>query len=194
MIALYLSHPQVIQDPATPVTAWSLSPQGRARLIAPWAARITRIFASPEAKALETAALLRPDLPPEIHDDLSENHRPHYLPPKAFERAADAFFADPQTAQNGWEPAATAQARILAAFLRLTAKLTAPRTSPPLDGPALFCGHGAVGTLLHQALSQTPISRQGDQPQGGGNLYAIDLITRRPLSNWTPIETWTWPG
>ena len=182
---LYLSHPQVIQDPATPVTRWRLSPQGRARLHAPWAHRITRIFSSPETKALETAQALRPDLPPEIHADLSENHRPHYLPPEEFEAAADAFFAHPQTAQNGWEPAAQAQSRILAAFLRLTQGGTAP---------VLFSGHGAVGTLLHQALSGQPISRRGDQAQGGGNLYAIDPQTRRPLCAWTPIEIWTWPA
>jgi broad specificity phosphatase PhoE len=185
MIALYLSHPQVLQDPAIPVTQWALSPQGRARLTAPWAGRITRIFSSPETKALQTAAALRPDLPPEIHDDLSENHRPHYLPPAAFEQAADAFFAHPATSQNGWEPAAQAQSRILQAFHRLSQGLTAP---------ALFTGHGAVGTLLHQALSGHPISRGGDQPGGGGNLYAIDLTTGRPLCAWTPIESWIWPA
>jgi broad specificity phosphatase PhoE len=185
MIALYLSHPQVTVDPTTPVPLWSLSPQGRARLQAlPWTARLTAIFSSPETKALQTAALLRPDLAPHIDPDLAENHRAAFLPPPAFEAAADAFFAQPDHPPQGWESARAAQTRIRTAFDRLTQGVTTP---------ILFSGHGAVGTLLHQSLSQTPISRQGDQPQGGGNLFAIDLATRRPLTPWTPLESWTSP-
>ncbi len=183
-LALYLSHPEVVQDATLPVTQWRLSPEGRARLRAPWAGWIAAIFCSPEVKALQTAAALRPDLTPIIDPDLAENHRPHYLPPPAFEAAADAFFADPDRSHDGWEPARAAQSRILAAFLR--------HASTP--GPILFTGHGAVGTLLHQALSGHPISRTGDQPPGGGNLYAIDLATMRPLSSWTPLELWRWPA
>lgn len=185
MIAVYLSHPEVTVDPATPVPLWSLSPKGRARLASlPWVRHLGAIFSSPETKALQTATLLRPDLVPTVDADLSENHRAGFLAPPAFEAAADAFFAAPDAPPPGWESARAAQARIRAAFDRLTRGLARP---------ALFSGHGAVGTLLHQSLSGQPISRRGDQPPGGGNLYAIDLVTRRPLSPWTPLETWAWP-
>lgn len=186
MQALYLSHPQVRIDPTRPVPDWSLSDEGRARLAAvaarPWVARVTRVFSSTEAKALETAALLRPDLAAEAHADLGENDRSAtgFLPGPAFEAAANAFFAHPDSSFRGWETARAAQARIVAAVRRCLADQA---------GVVLFVGHGAVGTLLRQALTGAPISRRGDQPAGGGNLFAI-----RPLDpvkgGWTALEAW----
>lgn len=185
MQALYLSHPQVEIDPARPVTDWGLNDQGRARLAAvtarPWVARFAKVYSSPEAKALQTAALLRPDLPADIHADLGENDRSAtgYLPPPAFEAAADAFFAHPDVSHHGWETARAAQTRIVAAVRRCLSGHNAP---------VLFVGHGAVGTLLRQALTGEPISRRGDQPAGGGNLFAFGPDRASP--GWTQMEAW----
>ena len=185
MQALYLTHPQVDIDPTRPVPDWGLNATGRARLAAiatrPWVARITRICSSPEAKSLQTAALLRPDLPAETHADLGENDRSAtgFLPPPAFEAAADAFFANPETSFRGWETARAAQTRILAAVRRCLAGQS---------GAVLFVGHGAVGTLLMQALTGQPISRRGDQPAGGGNVFAFGPDRASP--GWTAMEDW----
>jgi len=186
MQALYLTHPQVQIDPTRRVPDWGLSNLGRARLAdltdRPWVARITRVFTSTEVKALETAALLRPDLPAEPHADLGENDRSAtgYLPGPAFEAAADAFFAHPDTSFRGWETARAAQTRIVAAVRCCLAGQT---------GVVLFVGHGAVGTLLRQALTGAPISRRGDQPAGGGNLFSVQPFD--PVrGGWTALEAW----
>lgn len=187
MLALYLTHQQVTVDPCCPVPDWGLSDIGRARVAVvaprPWVARITCVFTSTEAKSRETAALLRPDLPAQGHADLGENDRSAtgYLTPPAFEAAADAFFAHPDSSFCGWETARTAQTRIVAAVRRCLVGR---------DGPALFVGHGAVGSVLRQALTGAPISRRGDQPAGGGNLFAIRLADLAASGGWTPMEAW----
>ncbi len=186
MQALYLTHPQVDIDPSRPVPAWGLNAQGRARLAAvaprPWVAGITKVFSSTEAKALQTAALLRPDLTAEAHADLGENDRSAtgYLPGPDFEAAADAFFAHPDTSFRGWETARAAQTRIVAAVRRCLSGQT---------GAVLLVGHGAVGTLLRQALTGGAISRRGDQPAGGGNLFAFRLDDP-VITGWTAMEAW----
>ncbi|MEO8241319.1 MAG: histidine phosphatase family protein [bacterium] len=192
MLALYLTHPQVTIDPARPVAQWGLNEIGRARLSAlaarPWLARITRILSSSETKATQTAALLRPDLPVEIHADLGENDRTAtgFLPGAAFETAADAFFAHPDASFRGWETARTAQNRVLTTVRRCL-------TGHGHDHPVLFVGHGAVGTLLRQALAKEPISRRGDQPAGGGNIFAFHLADMSILAGWAAMEAWQWP-
>lgn len=187
-IAYYISHPEVVIDPAVPVAKWSLSPVGRERLAAVanerWVRSITRIVSSDETKAVETADILaqalgaRVDVPP----DLGENDRSAtgFLSPPEFDATADAFFANPETSIRGWERAIDAQARIVRA---VTAALDAHDPAFPIA----FCGHGGVGTLLYCALAGVPIDRRHDQPRGGC-VMAIDQATRRPLFGWTPLE------
>ena len=63
MYALYVTHPEVVQDPAVPVPQWSLSPLGRSRADRfakhPLALGLRRIVSSPETKARELADLTR---------------------------------------------------------------------------------------------------------------------------------------
>ncbi|WP_411034688.1 histidine phosphatase family protein [Shinella sp. BYT-45] len=190
MFALYITHPQVAIDPAVPVPEWSLSERGRARArIAAgsgWARRIGRFVASTERKATETADILSAGrLPVETDPDMGENDRSAtgFLPPDAFEAAADEFFARPETSFRGWERAADAQARIVAAVERVLAG-----HDPAV--PIAFVGHGGVGTLLKCHLKGTPIRRDGDQPAGGGNLFAFRLADRTVTCDWTPMESW----
>ena len=60
--ALYVTHPQVVQDPAVPVPRWGLSALGRERserfAAHPLALACRRIVSSPETKALELADIL----------------------------------------------------------------------------------------------------------------------------------------
>ncbi|MEM6309309.1 MAG: histidine phosphatase family protein [Pseudomonadota bacterium] len=186
--ALYLNHPQVIQDPAIPVPDWPLNKIGRARVGALAAsdalADVSHVFSSTEQKARDTATPLAQalGLVPVFDPEMGENDRSAtgYLHGVAFEAHADAFFAAPDVSVRGWETARDAQMRIVNAVDR------ALRTT---HGDVLFVGHGAVGTLLWCALSGVDISREHDQgPGGGGNWFAFDLDKRQPLSAWRPME------
>ena len=187
-LAYYVSHPEVVIDPAVPVPQWPLSAIGRARLVAiagePWVMSIFRIVSCDETKAIETAAVLADasGAPVEIRSDMGENDRSAtgFLPPPEFEATANAFFAAPKSSIRGWERAIDAQARIVRA---VTAVLDAHDPSKPIA----FSGHGGAGTLLYCALAGLPIDRRHDQTRGGCAI-AIDLATRRPLFGWVPLE------
>ena len=96
-----------------------------------------------------------------------------------FEATADHFFAEPERSSAGWETAAAAQARIVAAVERVVAE------SPP--GDVAIVSHGAVGTLLQCALRGEPITRALDQP-GQGHWFAFERSTRRVLHGWRRID------
>lgn len=189
MIAFYLTHPQVAIDPSVPVPDWSLSPQGRSRVVAalekPWFQAIGRIVSSAERKAVETAQLVGETIgvPVDVKPDMHENDRSAtgFIPPERFEAAADAFFAAPDDSWKGWETARAAQSRIVAAVAKAFNEKT--------DSPMLLVGHGAVGTLLKCHIAGRPISRREDQPGGGGSLYAFDFDGSKLLCEWTPLET-----
>jgi broad specificity phosphatase PhoE len=191
MYALYITHPQIRLDPAVPVPQWGLSDIGaeRARLAAsrPWARQLTRIVSSGERKAIETAQILASasGLAIEIVEAMHENDRSAtgFLPPPAFEEAANEFFAHPLESYKGWERAFDAQMRIVSEVETVLA-----RHDPAL--PIAFIGHGGVGTLLKCHLEKRPIARQADQPPGGGNLFRFDLAKRGVSCDWTAIEDW----
>lgn len=190
MFALYITHPQVQIDPAVPVPDWGLSERGRARArlaaASVWARHIGRFAASTERKAIETADILSAGrLPVETDHAMGENDRSAtgFLPPDAFEDAANRFFAHPEESFKGWERAVDAQARIVAAIERVLA-------SHDPKVPIAFVGHGGVGTLLKCRLMGKPIARDGDQPAGGGNLFAFRLADRAVTCDWTPMESW----
>lgn len=186
---LYLTHPQVRIDPGVPVPDWGLSETGLARAqlaaAAPVFANLVKVFSSGERKAVETARIIADarGLPVTILPATHENDRSAtgFLPPDEFEAVADAFFARPEESIRGWERASDAQHRIVSEATPLLE--TAMR-----EGDILMVGHGAVGTLLYCQLSGKLISRDHDQPAGGGHLFAYDPASRRTLCAWTPIE------
>jgi broad specificity phosphatase PhoE len=185
---LYVSHPEVLIDPAVLVPRWGLSDKGRARMAAmvaqPWVMAFHRVISSDETKAVETAEALAAALgvPVEVREGLHENDRSAtgFLPPPEFEATANLFFAHPEESIRGWERAVDAQARIVA---RVGAALAdAPET------PTIVCGHGGVGTLLWCHCARMPIGRVHDQTGGGGRHYLFDLTKRIVLYGWRPIE------
>lgn len=117
-----------------------------------------------------------------VRPHLHENDRSAtgYLPAAAFEAMAEAFFADPDHSQRGWGTAHDAQARIL--------RETRPALAVEAEGDVLIVGHGAVGSLLYCALSGRPVSRQHDQPAGGGNFWEFERAHEAVIRGWTPIE------
>jgi broad specificity phosphatase PhoE len=191
MFGLYITHPQVEIDPTVPVPDWGLSAAGRARAEAcakqPWVRQLSRIISSGERKAIETADILAKaaGIQIEIHSATHENDRSAtgFLAPPDFETAADWFFAHPDESYRGWERAADAQARIVGAVSNILA-----RHNP--GKPIAFVGHGGVGTLLKCHFTGIPISRQQDQPGGGGNLFCFSLADRRISCDWTAMEIW----
>ncbi|MGV8832731.1 MAG: histidine phosphatase family protein [Devosia sp.] len=198
MRALYVTHPQVVMDANVPVPLWALNPQGRARAEA-FAARGVvpvgaMIFSSRETKAMELAEILATSAQTLVLSDhlMGENDRSAtgFLPPSLFEAAADSFFAKPEISMNGWERAIDAQARIVDTVRTALA-------SVPHDTPAVFCGHGAVGTLLKCHIAGRPIARSEDQSRhghkGGGNCFAFDLAPAKLSRDWIAMEDFA-PG
>jgi broad specificity phosphatase PhoE len=184
----YISHPQVKIDSAIPVPDWSLSDLGRTRAEAaarsPALASVKSIYSSPERKAIETAEIFAAALKLSVNtrDGLHENDRSAtgFVPPNEFEKLADAFFANPHESIRGWERAIDAQSRIVTGIQKLVAE--AP------TGDIIVTGHGGVGTLLYCHMSGATISRQKDQPHGGGNYFTLNTFTKKAEHGWKRIE------
>ena len=187
-ILYYVTHPQVQIDAAVPVPEWGLSDIGRARAVAmldqPWVGSIRRIVSSGERKAIETGEILARHLglAVEVRERMHENDRSAtgFLPPPEFEAVADQFFANPHKSIRGWERAIDAQQRIVSEVEAVIDEGGA--------GDMAFVGHGGVGTLLLLSLSVREISREADQPAGGGNYFAYDIGARRVIHGWRPID------
>ncbi len=185
----YLSHPQVLVDPAKPVPEWSLNELGKSRVeaLARSVALIGTqlIISSAETKAIETASPLAEALSCclEIREKMHENDRSAtgFLPPDEFEAVADQFFAHPDRSVLGWETAQSAQSRIVREVRKCLREHA--------DGDVLFVGHGGVGTLLYCHLSGYPVSRDYDQgPGGGGCFFEFSGMQSKPKSRWQPLE------
>lgn len=184
---LYLSHPQVKVDPAVPVPDWSLSETGLQRTKAfagrPALRAFRRIVSSDEVKAKETAAILGVALgiAVEVRPHMHENDRSAtgFLPEPEFQSVANTFFAHPDESVRGWERARDAQTRIVRA---VTAAL---EEAPGI--PAIFVGHGGVGTLLLCHLAGYAISRSHDQPPVGGGCWFRAGPDARPVA-WRAME------
>jgi len=193
MLALYVSHPQVQMDANVPVPLWGLSALGRQRAEAFAALDVVppgaMIFSSRERKALELAELLAATAGTLVLSDhlMGENDRSAtgFLPPELFEVMADRFFAQPEQSVEGWERAVDAQRRIVST-------VTTAMASVPAGTAAIFCGHGAVGTLLKCHVAGRAISRSEDQTRtggtGGGNCFVFDLEAGTLHSEWTRLE------
>lgn len=185
----FITHPEVVIDPAVPVPDWPLSELGAARMRAmlaePWVAGIKAVFASTERKARQGARILAGHLGLPVTElaALGENDRSAtgYLPKAEFERVADAFFARPEKSARGWERAVDAQARIVGAVMDVIRRA-------PVGRDVAIVAHGGVGALLLCHLTGVPISRAADQPAGGGgNRFAFHAQRWVLVEGWRPI-------
>jgi broad specificity phosphatase PhoE len=185
----FITHPDVLIDPAVAVPDWGLAPRGVTRMeqlaVQPWLRDARSLFSSAERKARQGAEILGAalDLPVTVLPDLHENDRSAtgFLPAVEFEGVADAFFADPHVGVRGWERAVDAQARIVAAMERVMARAPA--------GGIVVVAHGAVGALYLCHLKACAISRSEDQPPTrGGNVFTFERDSRRLLGGWRSID------
>ena len=190
-VATFITHPDVLIDPAVPVPDWKLAPRGRARMARasalPWMAGVRGVWCSTERKARDAARILAEQLGLSVTElaGLGENDRSAtgYLPRTEFDSVADQFFARPDHSVRGWERAADAQRRIVAAVDHVLA------ASAGCDGDIVIVSHGGVGTLLLCHLRGAAISRAHDQPpNNGGNYFAFDVVARRLRHGWRPID------
>jgi broad specificity phosphatase PhoE len=156
-------------------------------LALPGIAGIRAVWCSKERKAQDAARILAEHLNLSVTElvGLGENDRSAtgYLPRAEFESLADQFFAQPERSVCGWERAADAQRRIVAAVEHVLA------ASAGCTGDIAIVSHGGVGTLLLCHLRGDVISREHDQPpNNGGNYFAFDVATRRLRQGWRPID------
>jgi broad specificity phosphatase PhoE len=186
----FITHPDVVIDPAVPVPQWPLSERGRGRmrclLNRPWIAYVVAIYSSTEQKAVDGAAILSEALGVPFHQiaALGENDRSAtgYLPKGEFETIVDAFFASPSESIRGWERAIDAQSRIVRAVEHIA-------SAAPGAGPIAVVSHGGVGALLLCHLKGVPISRTEDQPgASGGNYFLLRTPKGTLVHSWKPIE------
>lgn len=183
---IYITHPDVVRDPAVPVPQWALSARGRARMNAlfadPWISAITRLYSSEERKALDGAAILseRLGVPAVAIAALGEIDRSSigFVTDDEYAALMRACFAQPAVSASGWETAAHAQQRVATAVRDL------------LDGAALedvvaIVGHGTVGTLLLCHLTGRPISLS-ERPKGtdGGSTFIYDMAAGELVRGW----------
>ncbi len=189
----FITHPNVVISREVPVPRWPLSALGRTRMQAgldqPWVQSVGAVFCSTEQKAIDGAEILAGHLglPWTELEALGENDRSAtgFLPPDEFEKVADQFFAEPLQSVRGWERAADAQARVVAAVkdVARTAEALAPGKS------IAIVAHGAVGTLLHCHLAGHPIDRIWDQPpNGGGNYFGFKLEPSAVSGPWQTFD------
>jgi broad specificity phosphatase PhoE len=189
----FITHPDVVINPAIPVTRWPLSQRGRIRMLKMlenrWLSGIGAIYCSAEQKAIDGAAIMSEVLGVTYTTipDLGENDRSAtgYLSEAEFESVVGEFFRKPEESVRGWERAIDAQRRIISAT-------RAVLMAKPGDGNVAIVGHGGVGALLLCHLAGVPISRDQEQPPtNGGNYFAFGLLTFRLLHGWRSIDNST---
>ena len=188
---LFVTHPEVVIDPAVPVPDWPLSGVGRLRMgrfakALETRGGVTAAWSSRERKARDGAEILaaRLGIPHRIDGDLGENDRSStgYLAPPEFWDVVAEFFGCPDESVRGWETARAAQARIVGAVNRLAVEETT-------EGDIVVVSHGGVGRLLMALLQGLEIGEE-DAPghPGGGCWIEIDRHSLAVMKTWQTIE------
>jgi broad specificity phosphatase PhoE len=187
---IYITHPDVIQEPAVPVPLWALSARGRARMTAllaqPWVPTVTAVYSSAERKALDGAAILAGHLglTSTTVAELGEVDRSStgFLPGEEHAALARTLMEQPDVSAGGWETARQAQQRVVRAVERILSQ------AQPEDAIAIV-GHGGVGTLLLCHLTGRPI-RLSERPPGpdGGYFFIYDATGARLVAGWERMD------
>lgn len=188
---VFVTHPEVVIDPAAPVPDWPLSEKGRARM-ALFAEQldgegVSAVWSSDERKARDGAEILarRLAVPRHVDAGLGENDRSAtgYIAPPEFWTVVERFFGRPDESVRGWETARAAQARIAAAIGRVDAQ--------DLGGTTVVVSHGGVGRLLMAHLQGVAIGDE-DRPgnPSGGCWIAFSTDPAALEGGWRDVEDW----
>ena len=190
---IFVTHPDVVIDPAVPVPQWPLSELGRTRITA-FAQKLSSeglaaVWTSDERKALDGGEILSAALgiPHRVDAALGENDRSStgYLEAEAFWPVVQAFFAHPDESARGWETARHAQDRIVAAV---------NRAAHAQAGDIAIVSHGGVARLLTAHLHGVAIGQE-DRPRNpnGGCFIVFEGAMPGLVSGWADIEAWGRP-
>lgn len=186
----FITHPEVVIDPAIPVPEWSLSELGRERMNAfaktALLNQVSAVYASSERKAIDGGEIIAAyrGLTIKIDPALGENDRSAtgYVAPPEFWDIVAEFFARPNESIRGWERAADAQERIVGAVERIAEQ-------EPTSGDIAIVSHGGVGCLLMAHLKGASSALDCKPPHpGGGCFFVMDRATLTPISNWRVVE------
>jgi broad specificity phosphatase PhoE len=187
---IFLTHPEVVIDPAVPIPQWPLNAVGRER-----AERfaemlvgrgVTAVYASTEQKAMDGAAIVsgRLSLAYGTLEALGENDRSAtgYIAPPEFWEVVKEFFGRPHESIRGWERAIDAQSRIVEAVTRIARE-------DPTSGDIVIVSHGGVGALLTAHLQKVAIGQESRPSHpGGGCFLVIDRDAFAIRQDWRAIE------
>lgn len=184
----FVTHPEVVIDPAMPVPRWPLSEKGRRRMglfiSEALAGRdVGAVWSSDEQKAMDGGAIVAESLgvAHEVDAELAENDRSStgYIAPPEFWEVVDQFFARPDDSVRGWARARDEQDRIVRAVARVA-------TAGPAGRDVVIVSHGGVGRLLAAHLQSVEIGQE-ETPQhpGGGCWLEIDRETLAITRSWT---------
>lgn len=194
---LFVTHPEVVIDPDQPIPDWPLSAVGRGRMeafaemLAAGATPVAAVWSSDERKARDGGEIIaaRLGLTPQIGEGLEENDRSAtgYLAPPEFWEVVEVFFDNPHESVRGWETAAHAQDRIVAAVRHVLAAENGP-------GHIVVVSHGGVGRLLMAHLQGVSIGQE-DRPgnPGGGCLIAVNRESLKVEGAWRDVEDYQAP-
>ena len=189
-LVYFITHPDVVIDPAVPVPQWPLSVRGKERmeklLAQSWVGSIGSVYCSTEQKAIDGAAILAEHraIGYEMVQELGEVDRSAtgYLPEEEHAAAAKALFAHPEVSVRGWERAVDAQRRIVGAVERV---IKGDRG----ESNIAVVSHGGVGTLYLCHLRGLPIRWRERQPgRSGGHYYCFETVSKALRHGWKPID------
>jgi len=187
---IFITHPEVVIDPARPIPEWPLNATGRARMerfAGLLADRdVSAVYSSTEQKAMDGAAIVAEalGLSYETDEDLGENDRSStgYIAPPEFWEVVAEFFGRPHESIRGWERAVDAQTRIVNAIRRI---LREDETSDDI----VVVSHGGVGALLTAHLQKVEIGKESRPGHpGGGCFIVIDRDSFALTQDWRAIE------
>jgi broad specificity phosphatase PhoE len=187
---IFITHPEVVIDPAQPITEWPLNAIGRSRMerFATLLADrdVSAVYSSTERKAMDGAAIVAESLGLSYETDeaLGENDRSStgFIAPPEFWDVVREFFGRPHESIRGWERAVDVQARIVTAVSRI---LREDETT----GDIVVVSHGAVGCLLTAHLQKVEIGKESrPQHPGGGCFILIDRDSLALTQGWRAIE------
>ena len=181
----FVTHPEVVIDPAVPVPQWPLSEIGRARMeaFAGKLVRVDAIYTSTERKALDGGEIVarRFALTPRSDPRLGENGREStgYIAPPEFWEVVAQFFARSHESVRGWERAVDAQARIVTAVGEIAARER---------GETIIVSHGGVGRLLMAHVQGVEIGRDAAPPNPYGGCFMVLRADVALAQGWRAIE------
>ena len=190
-LVYFITHPNVVVDPAVPITQWSLSDRGiermRLSLNQPWIRTINAVFSSNERKAVDAAKILSTHcgIAPLTNQWLGEIDRSStgYMPFDELMTTVEEFYRHPAASVRGWESAQSVQKRVVDSVDHIIA------SQHGKNGNIAIVSHGCAMALALCHLKGREISMMEEQPgTSGGCYYCYCTQSRSITHSWKLLE------